>query len=245
MAARSAFAERYATDLEFRERKKAEARQWKLDHPAQTRAARQARWATHRERLLALAKQKRDALSATEHERRLAQLAAYYVAHQEGARAYAKARYVADPATHCARVKASYRKHSVKARARAKTYILAHSSRVTERDRAYRLAHHAQVRAKNARWIQANRGRFNALCAKRRASRLRATPAWADLTAIRAIYLEAVRLTQETGIPHAVDHYYPLISPLVCGLHVEHNLRVITRSENSRKKNHHPDQRSA
>lgn len=47
----------------------------------------------------------------------------------------------------------------------------------------------------------------------------------------------AERLTRETGIPHQVDHIVPLQSKIVCGLHVEHNLRVITATENARKKN--------
>jgi hypothetical protein len=59
----------------------------------------------------------------------------------------------------------------------------------------------------------------------------------ADRKAIRAFYVEARRLTDETGIPHHVDHIIPLRHPLVCGLHNEHNLRVITAEENMRKRN--------
>lgn len=72
---------------------------------------------------------------------------------------------------------------------------------------------------------------------KRRAAKLRRTPAWADLQAIRAIYAEARRLTTVTGIPHHVDHEIPLQGELVSGLHVHNNLQILTGSENSRKKN--------
>lgn len=72
---------------------------------------------------------------------------------------------------------------------------------------------------------------------KRRAAKLQRTPAWACHEAMRAIYAEAARLTAETGIEHHVDHEYPLQGRLVSGLHVETNLRVLTASENSRKKN--------
>jgi len=73
--------------------------------------------------------------------------------------------------------------------------------------------------------------------AKRRAAKLRSTPAWANLQAIATIYAEADRLTRETGIVHHVDHDIPLQHPLVCGLHVESNLRVLTASDNIRKSN--------
>lgn len=65
----------------------------------------------------------------------------------------------------------------------------------------------------------------------------RATPKWADKDNIRAIYEEAVALTVSTGIKHEVDHIVPLTNKLVCGLHVEHNLRVVTFSENRSKSN--------
>lgn len=71
----------------------------------------------------------------------------------------------------------------------------------------------------------------------RRAEKLQRTPSWADDEAIRAIYAEAQRLSATTGVPHVVDHEYPLRGKLVSGLHVHQNLRVITAVENSRKRN--------
>lgn len=65
----------------------------------------------------------------------------------------------------------------------------------------------------------------------------RATPAWADSAAIRAIYKTARDATFRAGIPHHVDHVIPLRHDLVCGLHVETNLAVITSSANQRKSN--------
>ena len=60
---------------------------------------------------------------------------------------------------------------------------------------------------------------------------------WADRRAARAIYAEAKRLTAETGVAHHVDHIIPLQGDFVSGLHVETNMRVITGSDNSRKRN--------
>lgn len=67
--------------------------------------------------------------------------------------------------------------------------------------------------------------------------RLRYFAPWANPDAIRQIYLEARRISQDTGVPHQVDHIIPLQGRLVSGLHVETNLRIITAAENLRKLN--------
>ena len=68
-----------------------------------------------------------------------------------------------------------------------------------------------------------------------RAQTIRATPAWADMNKIAAFYREARRLTAETGELYVVDHIVPKCARLVCGLHVDYNLRVIHWRENSQK----------
>jgi hypothetical protein len=75
--------------------------------------------------------------------------------------------------------------------------------------------------------------------AYRKAQKLQATPAWADLLGIEQIYGEAKRMTKETGIVYEVDHIVPLISPLVCGLHVPANLRPLPEFDNRSKGNRH------
>lgn len=79
-----------------------------------------------------------------------------------------------------------------------------------------------------------------ALVMKRNAAKLKAIPKWADLKAVEWFYIEAKRLTQETGTKHVVDHIFPLQSKLVCGLHCEANLQILTASENCRKHNKMP-----
>ena len=64
-----------------------------------------------------------------------------------------------------------------------------------------------------------------------------ARPKWTNLEEIDKIYQTARQLTIETGIPHEVDHIVPIRHPLVCGLHVEYNLRVVTAQENNKKSN--------
>lgn len=62
--------------------------------------------------------------------------------------------------------------------------------------------------------------------------------AWANAASIRAVYAEARRLTEQTGVPHEVDHLYSVgLNENVCGLHVENNLRVVEATVNRRKQN--------
>lgn len=58
-----------------------------------------------------------------------------------------------------------------------------------------------------------------------------------DRAKIRELYDRASKLTRETGIPHEVDHIYPIQGRNGCGLHVHWNLQVITRQENRAKSN--------
>lgn len=67
-----------------------------------------------------------------------------------------------------------------------------------------------------------------------------ATVAWGNQAVIDAFYIESKRLTLLTGVKHEVDHVYPLQGRLVCGLHVEWNMRVVPSVENRRKSYTHP-----
>jgi hypothetical protein len=68
-------------------------------------------------------------------------------------------------------------------------------------------------------------------------ARILATPPWADFKAIREVYKQADRLSALTGVKHHVDHIVPLNHPLVCGLHVDWNLRAIPAGPNMSKGN--------
>lgn len=73
---------------------------------------------------------------------------------------------------------------------------------------------------------------------ERRKKRDKSMPPWANKAAIRKIYQEARQLTISTGIKHEVDHIIPSNHPLVCGLHVETNLQILTEHENITKSNY-------
>ena len=97
------------------------------------------------------------------------------------------------------------------------------------------------VRSKSI-WRKNNPHIVQAQTAKRRSSRINATPKWltgVQFLEIKAFYLSASIETKVTGIKHHVDHIVPLRGKLVCGLHVPWNLRVVTASENLSKGNRH------
>lgn len=45
------------------------------------------------------------------------------------------------------------------------------------------------------------------------------------------------KLTLDTGVEHVIDHIVPLNHPMVCGLNVPWNWRIITRQQNAAKSN--------
>lgn len=86
-------------------------------------------------------------------------------------------------------------------------------------------------------WYEANKHRKLETTTAREKRCILATPTWADRELIKELYALAQKLTEQTGIPHEVDHVIPLQGEAVSGLHVPENLQVITREENRRKSN--------
>lgn len=86
-------------------------------------------------------------------------------------------------------------------------------------------------------WYAANKHRKLETTTAREKRCVLATPTWADRELIKELYALAQKLTEQTGIPHEVDHVIPLQGKNVSGLHVETNLQVITAKDNRRKSN--------
>jgi hypothetical protein len=104
--------------------------------------------------------------------------------------------------------------------------------------RAYRFKHSAKRAVLQKAWRQRNPFSRALEMSKLRAIRRRAYPVWANRFVISEIYHLARLRTRFTGIQWEVDHRVPLQHPLVCGLHVEHNLRVIPKNVNRAKRNY-------
>lgn len=71
----------------------------------------------------------------------------------------------------------------------------------------------------------------------RQAAKVKATPRWANRFFMEEAYHLARMRTDMLGFPWDVDHIVPLKNPIVCGLHVAHNLQVIPELENIKKGN--------
>jgi len=101
---------------------------------------------------------------------------------------------------------------------------------------AWRDANREKVRAISAKYKKSAAPKVAARNAKRHAQKINATPLWADLNAIDAIYEDASDF-RAVGIDVEVDHIVPLKSKFVSGLHVPTNLRVILTEHNRAKGN--------
>lgn len=102
---------------------------------------------------------------------------------------------------------------------------------------SYRDKNRDVLRKKSSEWKKANRGLHNAQWAKYHATKLNATPSWANQDQIKRIYAACAKITEQTGIEHHVDHIIPLQGENVCGLHVENNLAIIPAKMNLQKSN--------
>ena len=94
-----------------------------------------------------------------------------------------------------------------------------------------------RVRKQLSEWKKRHPDRVTAEQQKRETRKRQAMPSWADESAIARIYKTAREATVATGVKHHVDHIVPLVSPIICGLHVAHNLQVLTATENVKKYN--------
>ena len=92
------------------------------------------------------------------------------------------------------------------------------------------------------RWKKNNKAKVQAQWAEYRASKIQATASWANKQYIQDLYdncRDAELIFQNVGVDvkFHVDHIIPLKHKQVCGLHVEHNLQILTAEENTAKSN--------
>lgn len=180
--------------------------------------------------------------------------------HSDGLQSYCKACYAERRMTYaknnpekCRKsCVASIIKHKEKVALRKKEYRLNNAEKVKASRKAsyeknknkelaggrkYKRNHKERLSALQSEWCKNNKPITRYRRSMRRAAEKQATPSWANVFFIKEAYDLAVLRSKMTGVPHDVDHIVPLQSKLVCGLHWEGNLRVITASENRQKLN--------
>lgn len=113
-----------------------------------------------------------------------------------------------------------------------------------EKHRADRRNYDNKNRDKKSKWslkyIKNNPGKVNAQTAKRRTIKLQATPQWLtkeQYNEIKQFYIDAKDLQWLSEERLEVDHIVPLVSDIVCGLHVPWNLQILPKSQNVKKGN--------
>lgn len=174
------------------------------------------------------------------------QKAAYYAKNKEKVNSDNKRRYESDKGTALARNAAwveknkekvtayqtAYRDgHRSEASAYFKARFAANREKLIAQQCAYAKANKERVNARNRGWAKRNPMNVRVRCAIRRSRVRTATPAWADLADIKAVYQEAHHMQMH------VDHVIPLKHPLVCGLHVWDNLQLLSEVANKAKGN--------
>lgn len=88
-----------------------------------------------------------------------------------------------------------------------------------------------------ATWRVKNKHIIYASNQKRRSAKKQAIPKWSDFEKINQIYADSILISEMTRVKHHVDHIVPLNSKIVCGLHCECNLEIITAKSNLEKGN--------
>lgn len=129
------------------------------------------------------------------------------------------------------RVKQSYLKNPQRHHQNVRKWNLNNPDKVSAMSRRWKEENPEKYRQVLRNWRSKNLGAAAYYKSLRRARILQATPKWADLDKIRAIYKQAAELGM------TVDHIYPLKGKNVCGLHVENNLQIISSEDNSSKGN--------
>ena len=184
-----------------------------------------------------------------QNDRRLANIDEY----RKNTREYLREWRAKNPEKQAAICKTYDEKNRSKRSAYAKQYRKDNPEKVQEQVKAWANANPEKIKAysvkggrawheRNPEYLKehykANKERYVAARARRRAAQESATPTW--LTAIdKAMVQEMYDVSEaryiQTGIKHHVDHIVPINGKNVAGMHVPWNLQVITAHENLSK----------
>jgi hypothetical protein len=161
----------------------------------------------------------------------------YYAANKEQSKAYR----AANKEVIAEQMKTYYKANKEAIVEKMKAYQKANKEALVEWRKAYHKDNKEAIAQQRKVYQKANLHIYNAISAKRKASKLQATPAWVDFKAIKGMY-QLAAIFRRTGIDMHVDHIVPLRSKLVSGLHSEANLQLMPAIDNMSKGNRYwPD----
>lgn len=202
----------------------------------------------NRDVLLAKAKQNREAnretratkqreYYAANRELRLVKNKEYYEANKEVILAQKKQYREDNKEATLATQKKCYEANKAAYAVTRKKYYEDNKHTIAVKGKKYYEANKEAVIVRQKKYYEANKSAYYSYNAKRRAQKLKATPSWSNLDAIKAIYELRETISEVSGVVHHVDHIHPLQSDVVCGLHVLENLQIIPATENLSKSN--------
>ena len=125
-------------------------------------------------------------------------------------------------------------------RVNKKTFAQNNKDVMAERKRKFYEQNKENILLQKQEYRKSNKGKINALVAKRKQHIKQRIAKWItrdDIWMIKEIYDLAMERTKLHGFQWHVDHIIPLQGKFVSGLHVPENLRVIPWIDNIKKKN--------
>jgi 5-methylcytosine-specific restriction endonuclease McrA len=146
-------------------------------------------------------------------------------------------RRIAEPEKIRAQEAARYRENLEARREGMRRHYEANKAAILAKEHVRAQLKRDEIRIVKTAYRHSNKEKIREWNGTRRAIIKQAMPAWANRMEIAALYKEASRIWEETGIEHHVDHIIPLTHPQVCGLHVPSNLQVLSAKENLSKSN--------
>jgi len=123
--------------------------------------------------------------------------------------------------------------------ARASQWYIDNKEKKRAYDKKRRSEKRHLYREASERHRNANPAKKRADTITRRYGLKKATPEWANFGYMNLFYKLAKTEAKRIGEAVHVDHIIPIVSKLVCGLHCEYNMQLLTASDNLRKNNHY------
>lgn len=147
-------------------------------------------------------------------------------------------KYRKDNALHISKTQKKYHENNRKTiLQKKKEYRLKNLNKISETNREYRENNKELIANKKKEYAKNNKHIINAISARRRSSKLQATPSWSEIKKIKEVYKNAQKFSKLLGVKMVVDHVIPLQGENVSGLHVWMNLQLLEASINTAKSN--------